>query len=396
MYPHARGARRSAAPRGSYSHLGAAQRCEGAHPRWRRSPQRCHPRGRNSHLGASRRRSSQEDRREQRCRRHRGEQCVDAIEDATVPRAAACRCPSTPAWRFSSDSKRSPRWTTSTSARAIASHAHDGDRRTRPGKSGIARERGQQKKRVDGDRHERAINAFPRLARADRGRELAPTKRAAGEVGGGVRNPNDGHRREHEPRRACLQLHDGDPCTDQHDPADDGHAETGCGSPVVVEPRRRHEDPEQRGRAAHGEHNAIGPAIERNRTKGRRAGSHRSAARRRRTAATPACRSLPDCAHSAAAMPIAASVARPQPSGGSRKRRRRDQRNEDERGEDACGEHRGEIPGREENVLQCVRRALRRRTCSLVRPKRRSRWRYQSIAASSAAASKSGHSIGVK
>ena len=35
-------------------------------------------------------------------------------------------------------------------------------------------------------------------------------------------------------------------------------------------------------------------------------------------------------------------------------------------------------------------------TCSLVRPKRRSRVRYDAIAASSAAASKSGHSMSVK
>src|SRR5207249_8489997 len=35
-------------------------------------------------------------------------------------------------------------------------------------------------------------------------------------------------------------------------------------------------------------------------------------------------------------------------------------------------------------------------SCSLVRPKRRSRSRYQAIAASSCAASKSGHSVGVK
>ena len=73
--------------------------------------------------------------------------------------------------------------------------------------------------------------------------------------------------------------------------------------------------------------------------------------------------------------------------------RRQHERDQHDRGQDARREHRvqevrGRAQRRQASCAAC--------TCSLVRPKRRSRCRYQSIAALSAIASKSGHSMSVK
>ena len=66
---------------------------------------------------------------------------------------------------------------------------------------------------------ERAVDALPGLARADRRRQLAPAERAAGEIRGGIRDPYDRHQCEQQPRRARLELHDRDPGREQHEPA---------------------------------------------------------------------------------------------------------------------------------------------------------------------------------
>ena len=81
--------------------------------------------------------------------------------------------------------------------------------------------------------------------------------------------------------------------------------------------------------------------------------------------------------------------------GRQREQRRQHERDQDERGGDSRRQHRArcqDTAGRRSRRHTPCAAA----TCSLVRPKRRSRCEYHAIAVSSAAASKSGHSIGVK
>ena len=71
-------------------------------------------------------------------------------------------------------------------------------------------------------------------------------------------------------------------------------------------------------------------------------------------------------------------------------------RQQEQRGEEADDQRRGGGDARGEDALQATSARLDSETCSLVRPKRRSRLAYEAMAWSSAAASKSGHSVSVK
>ena len=80
--------------------------------------------------------------------------------------------------------------------------------------------------------------------------------------------------------------------------------------------------------------------------------------------------------------------------------RERRARQEEKRGEEADEERRRRGDARGKRAFQAAPARLLEldaaATCSLVRPKRRSRLRYESMARSSAAASKSGQSVSVK
>ena len=80
----------------------------------------------------------------------------------------------TPAWRFSSDSNRSP--TTETDASSDDEAAIHDDQSTSgvtsEPESGVARRSGTSAQRIDRHRDPRAVDALPRLARADRGASL--------------------------------------------------------------------------------------------------------------------------------------------------------------------------------------------------------------------------------
>ena len=71
-------------------------------------------------------------------------------------------------------------------------------------------------------------------------------------------------------------------------------------------------------------------------------------------------------------------------------------RQQEKRCEETDDQRRGGGDSCSERALQATSARLDSDTCSLVRPKRRSRLRYDAIASSSAAASKSGHSVSVK
>ena len=61
---------------------------------------------------------------------------------------------------------------------------------------------------IDQRRRQRAADdAFPGLARADRRRELVPAEGPAGEIGGDIGHPDQGHGAEQQPRTALVQGH---------------------------------------------------------------------------------------------------------------------------------------------------------------------------------------------
>ena len=132
------------------------------------------------------------------------------------------------------------------------------ERRHRTREAAVGRQR-DERQRIDCDGREAAVDAFPRLARAHVRRELAPAERAAREIRRRIRDPDDRHRRQHEPRRARLQLHDRHPRADQHDPARHRQRQRGGRLPPVGEPRHRRQQPEERREPADGEHDAARP-----------------------------------------------------------------------------------------------------------------------------------------
>ena len=100
----------------------------------------------------------------------------------------------------------------------------------------------------------------PRSCRADRRRELARAEGAAGEIRGGIGDPDDRHQRQQQPRRARLELHHGDPGRDQHQPADSASAifdstrQPAASHAGATSTQNRRRGPHTR------ERNAVGPA----------------------------------------------------------------------------------------------------------------------------------------
>ena len=240
---------------------------------------------------------------------------------------------------------------------------------------------------IDRDRDPCAIHTFPRFAGADLRRELVLAERPAGEVRRRVGDPHDRHRREHEPRRARLHLHERHPGREQHDETDGHHHDRALRGPSTHDPCGCNHDPQERREAAQREHDRRRPAARelRGRCIEQRDADHHDrcqedVARRRGQSdeASPLdARERDDCERDAA----------------PRKRRQQEQRRQDggdqhRRRQDACCEHVRACSRPQALCADC--------TCSLVRPKRRSRWRYDSMAASNAAASKSGQRRSVK
>ena len=151
-------------------------------------------------------------------------------------RAAACRCPSRRPGASPRDSNRSPTMLTMPSSSAVTTRASQapavGEKRDDDSVQPAAPIRP-------------PADAFPGLARADRGRELAPAPGAADEIGGAVRDPDE---HEHEQHHERLKRA---PWRGPREPARRSRprrpAPSWLGCDAAPHPERREHEPERRG-----------------------------------------------------------------------------------------------------------------------------------------------------
>ncbi len=253
-------------------------------------------------------------------------------------------------------------------------------------------------KRVERDRCQRSGDAFPGLSRADSRGELALTKTPADEIRSRVGNPDRCQDGDQEGRTDAPQINRSGKGRHQRDGARCEQQGPAIHLRASPHPQRNEDDPEKRGRAVNPDRHvrAIGPGnledLRQDEKPDHECRVNRATGRGepRQCAPFPGGDAEKQSAECDPAVP------------GQQEQRRQKHRQQDRGRQHAGFQHDGpRLPPRESRKPYAIlRRPFESRlafsSCSLVRPKRRSRSRYQAIAASSCPASKSGHSVGVK
>ena len=183
----------------------------------------------------------------QRERRHRREERVDAIEDAAMPGKKRPAVLDAGTGASACDSNRSPTIDSAATPMQNASHATIAAADIDGAYAGRRRQR-QQQQRIDDDAEQRAIDAFPRLARTDPGGELAPTEAPAGEIRGVSAIHTTAIAASSDRRRARLQRDDRNERALEDDETADRQGERRAGLPVAKHRRQRDGDPVKRSR----------------------------------------------------------------------------------------------------------------------------------------------------
>ena len=174
---------------------------------------------------------------------------VDAVEHAAVPRQER-PLSFTPAWRFTARleqvaddaAPRAPRPARRQTGLHGRSRTAAGVRAKEPIAGGSVHRRG----------HERARDALPGLAGADRRGELAAPQAPAGEVGRGVGDPDDRHDASSSPRSCSGSSTSASARRHEHEPARASRAGRAAAPRRRASQQRRDDQPERDGEAADG------------------------------------------------------------------------------------------------------------------------------------------------